>query len=64
MLADVVHLPTWVSLALVIVIVGGGIVLSILSPGAPKGEPPTPLDALVPEAGSEPEAVTSPHAAE
>ncbi|MBC7459720.1 MAG: TerC/Alx family metal homeostasis membrane protein [Thermoleophilia bacterium] len=43
-LVDIIHLPTWVSLALVVVIVGGGIALSILSPGAPKGAPPTPTE--------------------
>lgn len=36
-LADVVHLPTWASLLLVVGIVGGGIVASIISPGKPRG---------------------------
>jgi tellurite resistance protein TerC len=36
-LSDLVHLPTWASLVLVVVIVGGGIVASIAFPHRPEG---------------------------
>lgn len=56
-LVDVIHLPTWASLLLVVGIVGGGIVASIISPGHPAGE-----EAITADHAAHPElTATEPH---